>query len=71
MSDALTAGWTADALECVFHKALSEGDARGVEAALTLMAPKDPRRAQRLYDEMKLALRLAASQRLVPLENTE
>ena len=68
MSEALGAGVTADALECVFHKALSEGDARGVEAALTLMASKDPRRAQRLYDDLKLALRLAGSQRLVSQE---
>ncbi|HZM84350.1 MAG TPA: hypothetical protein VFC19_52185 [Candidatus Limnocylindrales bacterium] len=48
-----------DDLERVFHAALAAGDARGVEAALTLLAPLDPRRAQRLFDDTKRALAIA------------
>lgn len=53
--------WTRDpdALERVFLAALSKGDAKGVEAALTLMAPCDPDRAQRLYDELTAAVHIA------------
>jgi hypothetical protein len=47
--------WTPDALERVVMAAVEAGDARGVEAALTVMAPMDPHRAQRLFDELKAA----------------
>lgn len=40
----------------MFHGALSAGDAQGVEAALTVMTSVDPRRAVRLFDDMKTAL---------------
>jgi hypothetical protein len=47
---------TADTLEEIFHAALGKGDAKGVEAALTLMAIKDPHRAQRLLDGLREAV---------------
>lgn len=46
-------------LERVFHAALTDGDVRGVEAALRVLAVRDPERAQRLYDDLKFALRMA------------
>lgn len=52
--------FTADELEQLFHAALEAGDTRGVEAALTVMATKDPHRAQRLFDETKRALAVAS-----------
>jgi hypothetical protein len=67
----MSRAWSADDLERVFHKALSEGDARGVEAALTLMAPKDPRRAQRLYDNLSTALDLIRADRQREATNQE
>jgi hypothetical protein len=48
--------FTADELEWMFRSALRDGDIRGVEAALTVMAGQDPRRAQRLFDETRAAL---------------
>lgn len=51
--------WTGEVLEQVFHAALGKGDIRGVEAALTVMAGVDPRRAQRLYDDLKTAHAIA------------
>lgn len=48
--------YTADELETLFHECLKRGDARGVEAAIALMALKDVRRAQRLYDALDIAL---------------
>ena len=51
-----------DAATCerIVHAALAGGDMRGVEAALLLMAPQDPRRAQELIDAMQMGLILAA-----------
>jgi hypothetical protein len=46
-------------LELVFHAALKAGDAKGVEAALMVMAPQDPQRAQRLFDLLEIALEVA------------
>jgi hypothetical protein len=44
--------------ELIFHAALRAGDAKGVEAALIALAVQDPRRAQDLYDLLKIALHL-------------
>jgi hypothetical protein len=52
---------TADQCEEIFHAALSAGDARGAEAALTVMAVRDPHRAQELLDLTRVALHLAVS----------
>lgn len=52
--------FTADELEQIFHGALSAGDTQGVEAALTVMAGVDPRRAVRLFDETKTALAIVS-----------
>lgn len=49
----------ADTCERIFHAALADRDWKGVEAALTVMAPQDPRRAQLLYDTLKVGLALA------------
>lgn len=46
-------------LEIVFHMALRAGDAKGVEAALRLLAVQDPARAQMLFDLLKTALHIA------------
>lgn len=55
-------GFTPDVLEAVFHKALSEGDVKGVEAALTVMAGRDPARMVRLADQLRAALTIADRQ---------
>lgn len=47
---------SADDVERIFHSALTDGDTRGVEAALRLLAVKDPRRAQQLLDATRTAL---------------
>lgn len=52
---------TPDECEQIFHAALTAGDARGVEAALTLMTPQDPHRAQLLLDTVRFALEIAQS----------
>jgi hypothetical protein len=52
--------WTPDLCEAAFHAALKAGDARGVEAALTVMAPQDADRAKRLLNSVRAALALAA-----------
>lgn len=54
---------TADQCEEVFHDALRTGDTKGVEAALTLLAVRDPRRAQTLMDHASATLRIAADLR--------
>lgn len=54
---ALTAGHCED----IFHAALKAGDARGVEAALMLLAVRDPHRAQVLLDITRFALDVARS----------
>ena len=51
---------TPDQLEVIFHGALKAGDAKGVEAALRVLAVDDPRRAQLLLDALELALHLAS-----------
>ena len=51
--------YSPDDLERIFHASLAAGDTRGVEAALTLLAHLDPRRAQRLFDDTKRALAIA------------
>lgn len=48
--------WTADQVEEMFHAALKAGDAKGVEAALTVMLRLDSRRAVALWDDLKLAV---------------
>jgi hypothetical protein len=53
--------WTRDpdTLEKIFHAALSQGDTRGVEAALTLMAVCDPHRTRKIINELRDALAVA------------
>lgn len=48
-----------DTCERIFYAALKAGDAKGVEAALRVMAPQDPRRAQRLLDSLRDAVDIA------------
>jgi hypothetical protein len=55
--------FTADDCVAIFHAALQTGDALGVEAALTLLAVRDPHRAQALLDMTRLALELAGDGR--------
>jgi len=43
-------------LEEILHRALKDGDARGIEAALKLIAVQDPRRAGILMDTIKVGL---------------
>lgn len=50
---------TADDCERIFHAALKAGDTRGVEAALTVLAVRDPHRAQELFDLTRAALVVA------------
>lgn len=50
---------TAAHCEEIFHAALKAGDARGVEAALMLLAVRDPYRAQHLLDCTRFALDVA------------
>ena len=59
----MIAAMTADDCERIFHAALGVGDIQGVEAALRLMAAKDPHRAQRLMDLTRMALIVAESAR--------
>lgn len=53
------AALSADQVEQIFHAELGKGDIRGVEAALRLMAVKDPHRAQELMDLCRMALVVA------------
>lgn len=55
----MTALLSPDDCERIFHAALSAGDARGVEAALTVMAAVDPHRAGHLLELTRLALYMA------------
>lgn len=55
--------WTADELETMFHAALADGDVRGVEAALSLLARVDAHRASDLYDALKVGVALAQEAR--------
>ena len=52
---------SADDVERLFHAALSDGDPRGVEAALRLMAVKDPHRARQLLDATRTALAIVGA----------
>jgi hypothetical protein len=52
---------TPDQCEQIFHAALSAGDPRGVEAALTLLAARDPQRAQSLLNIARFAVAVAAT----------
>lgn len=45
--------------EAIFHAALAAGDTRGVEAALALLAVRDPNRAGLLYDTLRVGLAIA------------
>lgn len=63
MTDAMP---SPEALEGVFHMALEAGDVRGVDAALRLLAVKDPGRAKRLYDDLSTAIDLAHQLHNVP-----
>lgn len=53
--------WASDpeTLEKMFHASVSQGDARGVDASLRLLAACAPRRAVELYDSLELALAVA------------
>lgn len=51
---------TPDVLVQMFHAALAAGDVRGVEAALKVLAVRDPHRAQELHDALELGLEIAA-----------
>lgn len=49
--------FTADDLEQIFYAAVGAGDTRAVEAALIALCSLDPRRAVRLHDDLKFAVR--------------
>jgi hypothetical protein len=57
---------TADDCEQMFHASLRNGDTRGVDAALRLLAVRDPHRAQDLLDLTRMALTIASDPRLRP-----
>jgi hypothetical protein len=48
-----------DTCERIFRAALAAGDIEGVGAALTVMAPQDPHRAQLLLDTLRVGVALA------------
>ncbi len=50
---------TAEDCERIFHATLKAGDPQGVHAALTLLAVRDPHRAQELLDIVNLGLEMA------------
>lgn len=52
---------SADQCERIFRAALSAGDMVGVEAALRVLAVRDPHRAERLMDLTRMALIVADS----------
>ena len=51
--------FTPDQIEDTFHACLQAGDVDGVETCLRAMVGADPARAVRLYDDLKIALRVA------------
>ena len=57
--------WAKDpaTLELLFHAALGDGDTRGVEAALRLLAVADPHRCRELIDLTRMALIVAGADR--------
>lgn len=52
---------TADECERIFRAALGQGDMRGVEAALLILAVQDPRRADTLMKDVKAVLDFVAA----------
>lgn len=50
---------TAQQAEEIFDAALHAGDARGVDAALRILAVRDPHRAQLLFDILEFACAIA------------
>jgi len=60
-SAGLIAALNADDCERIFHAALGQGDIAGVEAALRILAVKDPYRAERLMDLTRVALAIVNS----------
>ena len=55
--------FTPDVCERIIHSALEAGDVKAVHAALILMAPQDPDRAQMLVDTLKLGIALHSRER--------
>lgn len=53
---------TADDCVRIFHAALAAGDIRGVEAALTVLAVRDPHCARELHEGLELAMEIARGQ---------
>ncbi|MCX5066624.1 hypothetical protein OOJ91_12120 [Micromonospora lupini] len=49
----------ADTCEEIFLAALDAGDFQGVVAALTVMAPQDPHRAEMLLNTLRVGLAIA------------
>jgi len=58
-----TTTFDSDTCERIFHAALAAGDFKGVEAALTVMAPQDPHRAELLFNTLKVGLAMADERR--------
>ncbi len=50
---------TAAEVEDIFHRALRAGDTKGIVAALTALAPRDPERALELFEAVKVGLKIA------------
>lgn len=48
--------WTVEELEDIVLTCVQRGDTEGIRAALTVMATKDPRRAEELLDVMRAGL---------------
>lgn len=55
--------WTSDQVAEMFHAAVRAGDAKGVEAAISVLLRIDQRRAIELWDDLQAALRLAGAGR--------
>jgi hypothetical protein len=49
---------TPEQIEAAFHLALKAGDVKAVDGFLRMLAVVDPRRAQELLDQLRLALAL-------------
>ncbi|MEU7170205.1 hypothetical protein ABZ949_01785 [Micromonospora tulbaghiae] len=59
MTDMRRPTYDADTCEQIFHAALAAKDFKGVEAALTVVAPQDPHRAKLLFDTLRVGLAMA------------
>ena len=72
MSAAPDGSWLSDPEqpETFFHNALKAGDTKAVEARLMRLAVVDVRRAERLYEDLKMAVHIVGgggfAVRLVP-----